>query len=142
MNMTDQIQQRVAAAPSRIRALVARDFSDHQDLKVVDFVDAMAGLAVELGSINCSLADQRTLSFRSNGELLCEVQLPFALTALRMSCARLAKIIQERGGQEFKPYGNNAEVDTELRPGQRVRLRIAFTNTTAHQEFTIEARPV
>jgi hypothetical protein len=53
----------------------------------------------------------------------------------------MAKVIEERGGQEFKPYGNDAEVVTELSPGKPVRLRIAFTNSTDRQEFDIEVRP-
>src|SRR5262245_19111659 len=87
---------------------------------IVSLVDELLMSAVDFGSLRGILLSQHALGILTREKLLSEIRLPQAKSILRMMCARLAKVIQERSGQEFEPYGNDAEFETELTPGKPV----------------------
>jgi hypothetical protein len=133
--------RQVGPLAERLHSLVGSEVATGGGARAVSIVDQFLVTAAEFGGFQCRLVNGNALGFWAQGQLLCQVPVRAAKGVLRSLCARLAKVIQERSGQEFEPYGNDVEFDTEVTPGKRVHLRIAFTNTTAHQEFTIEARP-
>jgi hypothetical protein len=60
-----------------------------------------------------------------------------ARSVLRMICARLAVICNERTATDISPYGDKADLDYDVQDHKH--WSISFTNTPDRQEFLIEA---
>jgi hypothetical protein len=60
-----------------------------------------------------------------------------ARAVLRMMCARLGVICQERTATEISLYGDKAEIEYDIQDHRR--WSVSFTNTAQSQGFLIEA---
>jgi hypothetical protein len=71
-----------------------------------------------------------------DGELV-NVEVPSAVTMLRIMCARLATIASERGRGDFTLYGGSCEFHLDRDDGIGCKLWLRFANTMFHQEFRL-----
>lgn len=110
---------------------------DGVDTKTLDvFLDHLFELANRNGLAVCELANNDALCVKSPnlGESVM-VEMPRALTKMRMVCARLAVRCSKSCSREIKPYGDSVEFAC---PDSGVPFKVQFTNTTSRQEISIE----
>lgn len=141
-----------AQAPSAnlLREKIARWVQDHlagRNADIVTAVDQLLLLARETGELRCVPAGDRELRFEFPDQEPLEIRLEIARSRLRTVCARLAFLCHE-SGQEFEPYGGEGTIERAVPCGSadetanhgRRTWKVRWKNTTAAQEFTIQAQ--
>jgi len=137
---------------TKINELREAYLADARAPNITRFVDRLFQVAAENGAVAGVLDGDKRLRFSVRptpipGRVLtppsaqlqapCIVEHEAARSVLRMICARLRVICQERTAREISPYGDKAVMDYDVQ--DRRRWNISFTNTAERQEFLIEA---
>jgi hypothetical protein len=137
---------------TKIRELSDQYLADAHVPDITGFVDQLFHLAAETGAVACELDGENRMRFSlrraptpssamlpvsTPSKPICNVEHVAARAVLRMMCARLAVVLNERSAREISAYGDQAEVDYDIR-GHR-HWSISFSNTPERQRFQIEA---
>lgn len=137
---------------TRLTELSRRYFADVRTPDVAAFVEGLFHVAAETGALACTALDAKRLRFfvpqtesRSMGLApratqalpACLVEHETAIPILRMICARLGAICQERTTEDISPYGAKTLLKYDVQ--DYTLWSVSFTNTPARQEFLIEA---
>lgn len=138
---THETGRSTVTAADAVRDLFARLPLPNKDL--IWLADELIGIAQHVGSLSLQIerddSGTRSLVCRSAPPLTIGGRGPVYL--FRPLLARLAVLGADETGTEPQPYGGRFALTRSSRTGP-VRLEIAFTNTPAAQQLTIDRVPV
>ena len=125
--------------PTQVKSLEIvglHGLADGIDTQKLDaFLDQAFELVGAVGTVVCTLMNDRVLRLQSRETILQELEMPLAKTKLRMLCARLAVRCSEWSHREVSPYGDVVDVEFPL---TNQRCKVSFENTPASQKFVLE----
>lgn len=127
------------SAAEQIRELIQSHLVGRK-IDVVGFLDALMTLSRATGEIQCSLADEGALRFELRGHEACVVPLDACRSKLRMLCARLGVLCNERHDAAVSPYGGAGTIASQPSNGTDGGMptwTVRFKNTPDEHEFTI-----
>ena len=123
-------------AARHIQQAITRCFVDLQNVHINDAVHHLLAIGGRLRSLSGKTKDELHVLFSTHDRVLCEVALH--TFRFRMLLPRLAMICHEQK-IEVSLYGGEATFVSPVGHPETVTFRLAFTNTPACQEFTLEA---
>ena len=123
---------------NRVVAAIRSTLSGHM-VDVVAFVEELLATTREVGHLQCTLAREGVLRLGVGNEKPSDVELDSARAKLRMICARLGVLCQERGRLNGSLYGGDgvlSKASGSVSPGFE-GWAVRFSNTPSEQGFTI-----